>query len=140
MCLNIDLEASKKLHDELNDPEGQGFIWAWKCLDGISGTLRSFFFSEYEWKPGLNKSDRATTQLSAIENDFLSVQRGIHVYRSFAEALNHYGVIARVKCRAADFVAASAFEAVFTQVELLQEDYDKALGYVSAMKELTLCV
>lgn len=139
MCLSVDAGFSDDVRSMLQE---RGFIMAWKFLCKHDNVLRSMHFF-YKWSPGINESGRKDVELTEEEKEHGEICEGIHVYLgertspSRAEELPPFSWRwVKVKCYAEDFVAAEHYspssgltgEAVFTKVELAQDEYDAAIA------------
>jgi len=121
-----------------------GKIYAWKLLYGEASSGKSVVlvskFWDYIWKPGWNKSDRQSLELSTNEKrqlqerDNAQIHRGIHVFLNRKDAMRYCGFsykVVRVECYNKDLVARGKRwehkEAVYMKVFLARDEYKSAL-------------
>jgi hypothetical protein len=93
-------------------------------------------------KPGVTKSDRSSIRFPNInDNDsdyfyeydnYYRIGKGIHVYRDIEAAICEYktycsDIIVKVICKTKDLIGANKREAVFMEIELTEEEYNKAI-------------
>lgn len=136
MCQKFD----EKLTAEVRERLEEGQITAWKVVQVINDEPISLLFSFYEWKPGTNNAKN--TRKLKVEVD----QPYIHVFvdKKDAEEEREFSYdqggwirgtdnlqIMEVTCRKEHFIEAgydlgNGKTAMFKQVELSREEYDKA--------------
>ena len=111
----------------------------WNFNGNFKSATQSFI-----WRPGVNKSDRPSTGPDKYDEEGRRINRGFHVYLNKGDAEQGCGVgynevVVELIALSDHFVAAgtdngSARAAVFTELSLPQEEYDRALA---ATKSLT---
>lgn len=136
MCLYYNKRSTQRFKRK---HQGKSSITCYKvvCLSNYyNSRVHSINFS-YEWKVGINKSNRETIELTEVELDCNEVDNGIHVYTNLDSANKAatyiYGwycpIIMPVQCQLKHLVGCStqsnkfSNEAVFTQVRVLKKDY-----------------
>lgn len=129
MCtLNVPSETSKEII-KLTEKEQR----YWKVLRIRSEQLHSVHYSEFVWKPGVNAARLSSSFPVTIE---LSQQSkgnlGIHVYKTATDALYRgcdllgtQRLLIPVYACLKHFVHAEETCALFTQVTITQQDWDK---------------
>ncbi len=154
MCLQIDVEGTKKIREDMKRKDWWKFwrrdkVRYWKVMRLEWGGLHSYYQSD-TWLPGIMDSGiRVKTWRDSLKSklqiercgEIREVHEGIHVFttREVAEKFNmfrvglndRHGIIVEVWCEGRDLIAAScqgsiranSNEAVFTKVELKEEDY-----------------
>lgn len=109
-----------------------GQITGWKVLCITGGRLKSVYFN-HTWEPGINKANKA--KYLTMEQ---AGQANIHVFLRKKDAMqyimdNDKSIrLIPVTCKKEHFMGAGknfygCRTAMFTQVELSQEEYDKAM-------------
>jgi len=115
------------------EPTHCGERTVWKILQFYSGELRSRYFRECVWKPGLNCSARVNQQLTEAESRRGTVEIGFHVYTTkerAEETIRHLDCITvQMTVHSDDFVVEMTEwgEAVYAQATVTQEEYARVM-------------
>ena len=126
MCLAYDKEVDDRTRARLDE---KGFIWGYKVVNRYptfqSGWMVESLYFRYEWKIGINYSDRRFPGIVIRERDSGYINKGFHFFLTRRAAKGESGyntshnIVMKVKCYKKDFVAAGFFgpkhSAVFTQ-------------------------
>jgi hypothetical protein len=108
-------------------------IKCYKFLTYRNGDVTSPYFGFYEWKIGMNESNRLSITEDINEN-YQEINRGIHVYLNNNSLLiQHHkilypeDILVEVICDIDDLVAIDIYNtfAAFMKVFLPKEEYDK---------------
>jgi hypothetical protein len=120
MCLHVNKKSTKEVKTKLENCANGCILYKVMTKNGTS-----VIWEDYQYKPGINKSDRKYNCLCTTEKQ--EVNNGIHVFTT-KEYANKYKledeIIVPVRCYYEDFIAAGNIgDAVFTQVTISSRTY-----------------
>ncbi len=129
MCLNFSQDATLALQ------QGEWPIKAYKVLRwDFNGHLLSPYHSDFEWRSGVNQSDRPSAERQSDQER--EIARGIHVFLHYEQAkmsVDCEQVVVELICQREHLVGAGSDNgsairsAVFTEVTLTDEEYARAI-------------
>lgn len=137
MCLNVEAELTEKLK--------QG-PWPRKVYKALkwSGAAFQSNVQAFVWSPGVNKSDRTSTEVSAQNGDDIisgEIYHGFHVCLNKADAEDSDGeLVVEFDAFPEHLVAGGSNNgicpgAVFTELTLSQEEYNRAVKATDLLEE-----